>query len=253
MAGLSPRQQQFVRLYLENGGNATLAYKGAGYKAANANVAAASASALLRIPKVASAISGTRGAKEVAATQATVATLLDCETKLTKTLFGSTHAEDIADLENDLSEMRDERKALRLVREANGLSREALAGISMSIANLTESILTARLQIKTLKLKQEAQQDAAATTLMKAKGVFDPRNPAVTDVGALLNATLRNIIDAKVPVPPTLVEWMKEAEDAVFSIGAGDAEDAAKAPAGGAAAANRPVLFTRAVPKPASP
>lgn len=251
MTALSPRQSKFVRLYLENGGNATKAYLDAGYKKSPA--ARFCASQLLTKPHIAAMLQAKVTVKEVAADQKMVATLLDCETKLTRTLFGSAHAQDIADLEGELTEMRDERQNLRIVREANGLSKEALAGISLSIANLTEAIVNTRLQIKTLKLKQEAQQDAAATTLMKAKGVFDPRNPAVTDVGALLNATLRNIIDAKVPVPPTLADWMKEAEDAVFSVGTGDVADAGKALTGGAPAPPRPVLFTRKDPKQASP
>lgn len=250
MTALSPRQSKFVRLYLSNGGNAAKAYKDAGYAAKTAETCGPR---LLRSAQVAAAVTAARGLVAVAADQKMVATLLDCETKLTKTLFGATHAQDIADLEEDLKELRAERDNLRLIREANGLKSGALAEIAMQIGTLTDRLVDVRLQIKTLKLKQEAQQDAAATTLMKAKGVFDPRNPAVTDVGALLNATLRNIIDAKVPVPPTLADWMKEAEDAVFSVGTGDVADAGKALTRGAPTPPRPVLFTRKDPKQASP
>jgi hypothetical protein len=182
-----------------------------------------------------------------------VASMHDCEAKLTRTLFGAAHDQDIADLETELGEMRDERQNLRMVREANGLSKEAMAGISLSIANLTDSIVNVRIQIKTLKLKQEGQQDKAAELLMKAKGAFDPRHPPVTDVQALMNATLRNIIDSKYQPPEHLTEWMKDAEDAVFSVRTGDAAKAGGPLPAGAPAKALPVLFTRKDPKQAAP
>jgi hypothetical protein len=202
---------------------------------------------------IASAIEARRSSREVQKERKTIADMIECEERLTLELRGESYAVDIADLEEELGEMRTERQALRVVREANGLSNEAMAGVSLSIANLTDSIVNVRLQIKTLRLKQRSESNSAAVTLMKSKGAFDPRNPAVTDVGALLNATLRNIIDAKIPVPEHLTDWMKDAEDAIFSIGARDAAGAVKALPGGAPKAARPVLFTRKDPKQANP
>src|SRR5262245_14900855 len=54
-ATLTPRQQRFVEEYLIDL-NATAAYRRAGYEAKSNSAAAASASALLRNPKVAAAI-----------------------------------------------------------------------------------------------------------------------------------------------------------------------------------------------------
>lgn len=54
--GLTQKQALFVSEYLKNGGNATQAYKNAGYKFKSDAVAASSSAALLRIPKVARAI-----------------------------------------------------------------------------------------------------------------------------------------------------------------------------------------------------
>src|SRR5262245_57852848 len=59
--GLTLKQQAFVNEYLIDG-NATAAYRRAGYKAANDNVAAANAHALLKNHKVAAAIAERRKA-----------------------------------------------------------------------------------------------------------------------------------------------------------------------------------------------
>lgn len=53
---LTQKQALFVSEYIQNGGNATQAYKDAGYKFKSDAVAASSSAALLRIPKVARAI-----------------------------------------------------------------------------------------------------------------------------------------------------------------------------------------------------
>lgn len=66
---LSVKQQAFVLEYLRNGFNATKAYTAAGYVAKNDNVAASSASALLRVPKIASAVA--EATREVIAPLAT--------------------------------------------------------------------------------------------------------------------------------------------------------------------------------------
>lgn len=61
MANLSPRQQAFVEAYLgEASLNATEAYKAAGYKIANDNVAAVEGARLLRNPKITKAIAERR-------------------------------------------------------------------------------------------------------------------------------------------------------------------------------------------------
>ena len=49
---LTPRREAFCMCYVKLGGNATQAYKDAGYRVKNDNSAAASASALLRNPNV---------------------------------------------------------------------------------------------------------------------------------------------------------------------------------------------------------
>ena len=54
--GLTSKQKAFVGYYLGNGENATKAYKQAGYKAKNDNVASPEASKLLQNPKVSQAI-----------------------------------------------------------------------------------------------------------------------------------------------------------------------------------------------------
>ena len=54
--GLTTKQKRFVEYYLGNGENATKAYKQAGYKAKNDNVAAPEASKLLQNPKISQAI-----------------------------------------------------------------------------------------------------------------------------------------------------------------------------------------------------
>ena len=51
-SGLTQKQQTFINAYLGNGENATEAYKQAGYRVKNDNVAAPEASKLLRNPKV---------------------------------------------------------------------------------------------------------------------------------------------------------------------------------------------------------
>ena len=51
-SGLTQKQQTFINIYLGNGENATEAYKQAGYRVKNDNVAAPEASKLLRNPKV---------------------------------------------------------------------------------------------------------------------------------------------------------------------------------------------------------
>ena len=56
MQGLTSKQKRFVEYYLGNGENATKAYKQAGYKAKNDNVASPEASKLLQNPKVSQAI-----------------------------------------------------------------------------------------------------------------------------------------------------------------------------------------------------
>ena len=53
---LTTKQKRFVEYYLGNGENATKAYKQAGYKAKNDNVASPEASKLLQNPKVSQAI-----------------------------------------------------------------------------------------------------------------------------------------------------------------------------------------------------
>lgn len=54
---LTPRQAAFVSEYLKNGGNATEAYKQAGYNVTTDNSAAVNAARLLRTSKIARAIS----------------------------------------------------------------------------------------------------------------------------------------------------------------------------------------------------
>ena len=54
--GLTSKQKAFIGYYLGNGENATKAYKQAGYKAKNDNVASPEASKLLQNPKVSQAI-----------------------------------------------------------------------------------------------------------------------------------------------------------------------------------------------------
>ena len=56
MQGLTSKQKRFVEYYLGNGENATKAYKQAGYKVKNDNVASPEASKLLQNPKVSQAI-----------------------------------------------------------------------------------------------------------------------------------------------------------------------------------------------------
>ena len=51
-SGLTQKQHTFINAYLGNGENATEAYKQAGYRVKNDNVAAPEASKLLRNPKV---------------------------------------------------------------------------------------------------------------------------------------------------------------------------------------------------------
>ena len=51
-SGLTQKQRTFINAYLGNGENATEAYKQAGYRVKNDNVAAPEASKLLRNPKV---------------------------------------------------------------------------------------------------------------------------------------------------------------------------------------------------------
>lgn len=58
--GLTVSQARFVSAYVKNGGNATLAYKTAGYKSKSDNTAAVSASKLLRKDKVLRAIEAKR-------------------------------------------------------------------------------------------------------------------------------------------------------------------------------------------------
>ena len=57
---LTARQQRFVTAYLSNDGNASLAYRQAGYNATTDNALYASASKLLRVAKVADAIQAQR-------------------------------------------------------------------------------------------------------------------------------------------------------------------------------------------------
>jgi phage terminase small subunit len=64
MADLRPKQRRFVDEYLVDL-NATAAYRRAGYRARNDNVAAASASALLRNRKVAEAVAEALRARSV--------------------------------------------------------------------------------------------------------------------------------------------------------------------------------------------
>ena len=61
---LTLKRQAFVDAYLGNGGNATRAYKDAGYAASNDNIAASEASKLIRIPKVAHAITKAKAAQQ---------------------------------------------------------------------------------------------------------------------------------------------------------------------------------------------
>ena len=50
--GLNIRQRKFVNAYLENGGNASKAYKDAGYECSNRNVLDVNSCTLLRSPKI---------------------------------------------------------------------------------------------------------------------------------------------------------------------------------------------------------
>ena len=61
MTAPNPRQAKFVREYLSNGGNATLAYKKAGY---SKNGADRSAHALLRNPEIAALVAVKRAEME---------------------------------------------------------------------------------------------------------------------------------------------------------------------------------------------
>lgn len=92
---LTPKQQRFVDEYLTDL-NATAAYRRAGYAARTDNAAAASASALLRIPKVAAAVAeGQRArAERVELTQDMVVAGLLVEAKLTGE--GSSHSARVA-------------------------------------------------------------------------------------------------------------------------------------------------------------
>jgi hypothetical protein len=81
---LTPRQQRFVEEYLADL-NATQAYKRAGFTAKNDNVAAASASALLRKSKVAAAVQAAfqARAQRTEITQGYVLQALRCEAERT--------------------------------------------------------------------------------------------------------------------------------------------------------------------------
>lgn len=250
MTDLNPRHAKFVDLMVKGDLTQEEAYIRSGFSKHGARF---HASRLVTKGNIRAAIDARRGVVAIAREQKTVASILDCEAKLTRSLFGSTHAQDIAELEADLAELRKAIEDMKAVREAKEISPEALASLSASIGNLTDSLIDKRVAIKALKLKQEALQDKAAEMLMKAKGVFDPKRPPVDDLNVILNEMARSMIRAKVQ-PSTLMDALEaQAKDAKYSLRAGDAGGDGGPPDGGENPAGARVLFVRASSRHATP
>lgn len=168
--GLTPKQQQFVAEYLIDL-NATEAYKRAGYKAKNSNVAGVEAHKLLKNPKIADAVTAGMKAREER-THITADRVLQELARIAffdprKLLDASGNPRSLADLDDDTAAAV---AGLDLLEEYRGEGKD-------------------RVFVGYVKKFKIADKNTALTNAMKHLGILTEKTELTGKDGAPLQAT----------------------------------------------------------------
>lgn len=248
MKQLSPRQSKFVTLYLRTG-NATQAYKAAGYKSKSPGIHAGQ---LMKNSEVAAAIAVRRASTEIVIARKTVADILELEEHLTLEVRGTSYFDRIARMESRLAKKEKALAALELSVQDPKVDAATKAILSARILAAHDKLIEDENEIARTHIAGRAESNKAAVALLKVKGAFDPKRTPVDDPVALLNQLARNIIRSRYR-PTQLIEDMKrQVKDAALSIRPGDATVDVDAAAGGSGRPDRGALFVRPSPESAS-